>query len=459
MKDGRITNLSALIFVLVGSVLWCAAGTCTGVLSFRYASSTGAEKPAVEQETKEQYITSAHSMAGGIWAICGVGTGILILLSYTNRQKEDYFTQPPSSAGRILLKFVRPKTLAEAKTVPLASLMSVLGGVLLPILVLPKLATSETVIIRTPAVRIFAGLATTGFATMFILPLSLWLMTIIVANCKYIRDNLYSNRQIVALYFTKGEWFVPVFPLDKIKSKRRVDPVEVVCQLLLWAIICLSVYYYVTMGAQACCFTLVIGWIIFVTVFKSLTILAGPATPQTFNEQKEQEYLALRKATTRISSWAKTHFAQGNILEKGNQLRKVKSVGEVLQILENRVSPTSKYSSIKEGDPKKLQLAILYLQLGFLYRMINNLDKAENRLKDGVKILDKLHIESSCNADYANNLVIGLFRLAELSEVFGNSGEARNKYEESLRVAGSLGDKPTVEMIKGQIRRALAKVL
>jgi hypothetical protein len=206
-KKGSTTLTSVLVFMLVGAVLWCAAGVSASLSSFQYVGGPGLESSVEKREIKDEYITPPHILAGGIWAICGAGVGILILLKYTGQQKEDYFTPIPPSLTRllpfqILLKFVRLKTFAEAKTLNLVSFLSVLGGVLLPLLVLPKLATSEAVIIRPADVRIFAGLATTGFATMFILPLSLWLVATIIING---RQNVsYSDRQkIIGEYFTK----------------------------------------------------------------------------------------------------------------------------------------------------------------------------------------------------------------------------------------------------------------
>jgi hypothetical protein len=464
MKDGRITLTSVLVFVLVGTILWCAAGTFTSVSSFQYIGGTGTEKLAVERDAKEKYITPPHIMAEGIWALCGVGTGILILLSYTSRQKEDYFTPLPSSltrlrSYRLLPKFVRPKTLAEAKLVPLASLLGIIGGVLLSILLLPHLGTSETLLIRSAFVRVSFGLATTGFATMFILPFSLWLIARFAEKHNLGEDIFLSDSQIIGRYITQGAWFIPAFPLDEIKPKEFHNPFETACAfvtMVFFILVCWSVYHFAAQGLLPCCFTIILEFIIFAAVFGVLNTLAGPPVPHV-SENQRQAYLDLRKATTAIRSWAKNHFAHGKILEKENQLKDLKLVSKVERILEDRILAVAQYSSGPKNILSKFHYAILHMQLGFLYRMMNSLDKAEHHLQEGVAILDTLHTEVPCNDDYTNNLVIGLFRLAELSEVSEDAVNARKMYTRSLNIASSLKPEPIAEVIQSLIRNSIAK--
>jgi hypothetical protein len=452
MKDGRITFISALIFVLVGAALWCAAGTLTGITSFEYIGGISTEKHAVEQETKQKYITPPHIMAGGLWAICGAGIGILILLSYTARQKEDYFTPIPAFLTRvplfrIFLKFVRLKTFAEAKTVPLVSFLFMLGGVLLPLLVLPKLATSETVIIRSAAVRIYAGFATTGFATMFILPFSLWLLSRFIPECKPAKYmEIPADTQNLGHYFTQGVWFTPYFSrdiVDKFKPKQHKDVIDVILGLALLATICLPIYFLVTQGWLPCFFVLCLLWMFNVTLYKFI-----PAQPP--HQVLKQEYSDLVKASEEIRTWIRKYYIPGKILKKGEQLREKQSAQSAIKVFKEAVSRARESRDYFGRDATPADIAMLYIHLGFLQRMMNQWDDAVNSFRESLVLSERSIIPPSI-ISYDLNYVIAAYSLAEVNEVCGKLAESIDEYRKSLERAKYCRDWRGVAVIEEQL--------
>lgn len=116
------------------------------------------------------------SKTGKIWALFGSAVGLLALVYFVTRPAKDHV---PAIREVSKLSF-GPKTAVEAKTNILILLLSLLGGILLPILFPPKSPITDTIVGRSALVRSFVGCLTTVFAGGVMLPMSLWLLTKII---------------------------------------------------------------------------------------------------------------------------------------------------------------------------------------------------------------------------------------------------------------------------------------
>lgn len=228
MEKGKITFTSVLVFVQVGALLWCTAGIITGAWSFTSAGQITTNRSEAKQDFTDNYVTPPYIKTGGAWALCGGLAGLMILLSFTSRPKEEYFTDAPP----LPMILCKPKSFAEAKTLPTGLFLSILGGILLPMFFLSKLTIPDTIVMRSPAIRVIIGCLTTLTATSFILPISLWLITKIIASGSHLGSSE-GDRQILGEYFTRS-W--------------KVIPIQLGQAMMLIAFLVLgslSLYYYV----------------------------------------------------------------------------------------------------------------------------------------------------------------------------------------------------------------------
>jgi tetratricopeptide (TPR) repeat protein len=163
-----------------------------------------------------------------------------------------------------------------------------------------------------------------------------------------------------------------------------------------------------------------------------------------------------RKASRLIFSWARTYYRQGKLMERGNELRNMNLAQETIDLLEELIVEAQTQA---RSSSHRWALGIAHLELGFLYRMMNILDKAKFHIYDAVAILKELDQNGISNQRLRKDLGTALYRLAEVHHVSGEDRQALNEYKESLEIIGSLGDHSTAKVIRDQITNIINKGL
>lgn len=148
------------------------------------------------------------------------------------------------------------------------------------------------------------------------------------------------------------------------------------------------------------------------------------------------------KAKERIQYWTTINYMPGEVLENGNRLQDFPRATDTLSLLEQAISAQEDIDNQKS----RLNTAIAYGEQGFLYRMMNLLEEAENALKNSMLILERLRREDSSNNEIKVAFSLINFRLAEIYHVTGRLEEAEEGYKKSLSIDKEVGDEKGEEI-------------
>jgi len=196
-------------------------------------------------------------------------------------------------------------------------------------------------------------------------------------------------------------------------------------------------------------------------------------------------------ASAYIRGWSDTYYIHGRILEDDKNLKNNKKAQRIAASLEEIIAKESNEATTLLA---RCDLGIAYTELGFLYRMMNDFNKAEKHLAQGAGLLRTIYTQTPENKLYqtaeneffwkqgeelfrsdhpnftelvsksfkseprkkhvSDQLAVALFRQAELKHVLGNYAEARQGYEESLKFAN---DQSSIKVIINLLKQLQTK--
>lgn len=151
---------------IVGAVVWLCCGTVTGMASFEYH---GPVHEHIQGEDRENVVAFSNLAfkVGGVWALCGVLVGIIIMARFIAQPVRAHMTPVPRpSFGEH-----GPKSESELKMVPVAIGLGLVGSILLYHFFIKgmSLPPKTTITEISPIIAV----ASTSLISVSILPLTL----------------------------------------------------------------------------------------------------------------------------------------------------------------------------------------------------------------------------------------------------------------------------------------------
>ena len=171
--SSRITPLPTVLYILVGTACWFGAGYLTGYSSLRLTDALGG--PDSEIKEIASVLNSTALRVGAVWALFGAAAGLLIMVFYFTRPLAEYSARA-RHLGHRLPRAGEARTVAEAKTVPVAALVGIAGGLLLSVFYVPSIELPSGIVFRGDVWRIAVGCFSTMGTTLGIMPTSLWVL-------------------------------------------------------------------------------------------------------------------------------------------------------------------------------------------------------------------------------------------------------------------------------------------
>jgi len=168
----RVTPLPVALSILVGAALWLGAGYCTAYASFEAKEAT-AGQPSAKQTDIHQAMQHLTWETTKVWIPCGAFAGLLTMAFFLRRPIPEY-AKPAQQRRRS--RPGAPRTQAELKTMYLAFVLGLGGGVALSWFYVPRIAIPDALVCRSEALRITLGTFLTLGTTLGIMPTCLWIM-------------------------------------------------------------------------------------------------------------------------------------------------------------------------------------------------------------------------------------------------------------------------------------------
>lgn len=139
-------------------------------------------------------------------------------------------------------------------------------------------------------------------------------------------------------------------------------------------------------------------------------------------------------------------------------MKKFSRAKEVIELLKKAILAQQKYGDVPRA---KLNIAIAYGEMGFLYRMMNMWEEAKEALNKSLIILNELKQNLKeyhpLVKEVNSSLSLIIFRLGEIDHVNGRFDMAIKRYRESIAIDKEIGDKESIKITESLLNELQSK--